>query len=106
MSWRDFFSNIRRPPDPIVSFYLPAVPSRKFPPPPMYRLPRAVVSMFVVSGLEAMFPFRFGDKEGYPRDKQSFNETIDQMLEDRDFVFKREVVVAPTLNENSRKTFR
>jgi hypothetical protein len=106
MSWRDFFSSINRKPDPIESFYLPAVPTRKFPPQLAHRLPNEVITAFVLSGFEATFPFQFGDTTGEPKNKEAFNAVINNMLNDREFVFKRSILVTPAADENNPKSFQ
>jgi hypothetical protein len=106
MSWRDFFSSLSQKLDPVQSYFLPAVPTRKFPPQLPFRLPKDAISMFALSSFEAMFPFEFGDTTGDPKDKASFNLAIDEMLKDREYVFKRTITVIPSKDEKNKKEFR
>jgi hypothetical protein len=89
-----FFGLLRGPARPIKSFYLPATPPRKFPP---RRLPRlhneVIIRLICEAGMQTVFPFLFGQTDGYPNDVASFDEVIKNMSTDRLFVIKRPIKI-------------
>jgi hypothetical protein len=101
--WWNLLSTLRGAQKPAKSLYLPTNPPRKFPPRTLPLLPsEAIINLAAVVGFQTIFPFVFGDKEGYPNDIPSFDAVIQEMSTDRSFVINRPLVMS--LSEDSKVT--